>query len=969
VTGYPQLNDLHRALTERIAGDVRFDKMTRALYSTDASMFQVEPLGVVVPKHVEDVYAAMELAAQYQVPVLPRGGGTALAGQSVGEALILDFSTHLNRLLELNTEEGWARVEPGQVQDHFNAALNPHGFAFGPDTATSNRATIGGMAGNNSAGKGSVIYGKTVDHVIAVKSVLADGTRATFGPLDAAGLHARMRDTGTVGRVTREVLRICEENREEVQRRFPKILRRVSGYNLDEILKSGTPNFASLLVGSEGTLAVTTELKVKIVPKPHAKALLVVHFHDLVEAVTGNPLILEHGPSAMELVDRRIIEEALASPVFKGKTGWLQAHPDAILIVEFYGEDERELKGRIDKLEADLKRHKLGYAHVRATGDAQMNLVWNLRKAGLGLLMGTRIDPKPVAFVEDTAVDPARLPDFLRDFKKIVEKHGTDAGYYGHASVGCLHIRPFLDLRQPGEMKKMMAIFEDIASLVAEHGGTIAGEHGDGLARSWLIPRFFGEQLHAAFKQIKAAFDPDHRMNPGKIVEGPRPGGNLRLGEEYRRTPYEPSLDFSREGGFHFAIEMCNGNGQCRKMDGTMCPSFQATLDDRHSTRGRANALRAFISGRLGPDGLSSESMHEVMDLCLECKACKTECPSNVDMAKLKYEFLHHYQKTHGTPLRSRLFGNVEWINKLGCLTAPLSNWMLKSPLQKWAQAKIGIAPQRTLPPFANERFSRWFRRTDKYSQHDMKTRQSVVLFHDTFMEYNYPAVGKAAVHVLEAAGFNVVLPDKVCCGRPLISKGLLDQARRNARHNLDALKGYARQGLPIIGVEPSCILTVKDDYLDLLPGEDSKLVASQTTTIDEFVQELLKRGKLDLGGNGKESGRETAKTPVLLHGHCHQKSLVGTTPTLDVLKAIPGFQVSEIASGCCGMAGSFGYEAEKYELSIKIGEQRLLPAVRNAPEHALIVADGISCRQQIRHATGRDPKHLVEVVAERLGV
>jgi len=969
--GSAQSNELARALKSRIAGDVRFDAMTRALYSTDASMFQMEPIGVIVPKHEEDVHAAMELAREFKAPVLPRGGGTALAGQSVGEALIFDFSTHFNTILELNTEEGWARVQPGVVQDHFNAYLYPHGYLFGPDTATSNRATIGGMAGNNSAGKGSVIYGKTVDHVIEVNAILADGTRATFGPLDAPGLQAKLREGGAVGRIYRDVLRIAEENREEVHRRFPKILRRVSGYNLDEVLKSDTPNFASLLVGSEGTLAVTTSLKVRIVPKPHAKGLLVIHFDDLVKAVTGNPQILKHGPSAMELVDRRIITEALGSPVFKGKTGWLEGKPEAILVVEFYGEDEKELTHKLDKLEADLKRERLGYAYVRALDKAKQDLVWNLRKAGLGLLMGTRIDAKPVAFVEDTAVPPERLPDFLRGFKKIVDKHGTDAGYYGHASVGCLHIRPFLDLKQPGEIQKMLSIFEDIASLVAEHGGTIAGEHGDGLARSWLIPRFFGEQLHGAFRQVKAAFDPEGRMNPGKIVDGPPPVRNLRLGEDYRRVPFEPTLDFTRNGGFHFAIEMCNGNGQCRKTDGTMCPSFQATRDDRHSTRGRANALRAFISGRLGEEGLTSAEMYEVMDLCLECKACKTECPSNVDMAKFKYEFLHQHQQKHGVPLRARVFGNVEWINRLGCAAAPLSNWIMASPVQKWMQGQLGIAPQRRLPPFAQERFSRWFRRTDKYGEYRIKDRQSVVLFHDTFMEYNYPSVGQAAVHVLEAAGFNVILADKACCGRPLISKGLLDQAKRNARHNLDALKGYARQGIPIIGVEPSCILTLKDDYLDLLPGTDAELVASKTTTIDEFLAELLRRGRLDLSSNGKggEAALGTAKTPVMLHGHCHQKSLVGTTPTLEVLRAIPGYQVSEIASGCCGMAGSFGYEAEKYDLSMAIGEQKLLPAVREAPANAVIVADGISCRQQIRHATGREPKHLIEVVAQRLGV
>ncbi|MCZ6749137.1 MAG: FAD-binding protein, partial [SAR324 cluster bacterium] len=961
------MNELAQALKGRIAGEVRFDAMTRQLYATDASMFQVEPLGVVVPKHEEDVLAAMEEAARFGVPVLPRGGGTALAGQAVGEALILDFSTHFHRVLELNIEEGWVWVQPGVVQDQLNQFLSPHGFLFGPDTATSNRATLGGMAGNNSAGKGSVVYGKTVDHVIEAKTVLADATLATFGPLDAAGLEAKLREDGAVGRIYRDVLRVAEESREEVERRFPKLLRRVSGYNLDEVLKSPTPNLASLLVGSEGTLALTTALKLKICPKPKAKALLVIHFDDLIDSVAGNELILRHGPSAMELVDERIIGEALASPVFRGKTGFIEGRPAAIIIVEFHGDTPAELVPKLDALERELKAEKIGYAHVRATEPAQQELVWNLRKSGLGLLMGTRIDAKPVAFVEDTAVPPERLPAFLRDFKEVIDRHGVDAGYYGHASVGCLHIRPFIDLRTGDGIGKMMSIFEEVASLVAEHGGTISGEHGDGLARSWLIERFFGKKLHEAFRAVKAAFDPEGRMNPGKIVDGPPPTEHLRLGEDYARAPLETTFDFSRHGGFHFAIEMCNGNGQCRKMDGTMCPSFQATRDDRHSTRGRANALRGVISGRLGPDAFTSEAMHEVMDLCLECKACKTECPSKVDMAKLKYEFLHQYQRKHGVPLRSRLFGQVERLNRIGCATAPVSNWVLGHPLNRALLSLIGVAPERTLPPFARERFSTWFRRRNGAAggaagAAGEDPRPPVVLFHDTFMEYNYPSVGRAAVAVLEAAGLRVILPDKRCCGRPMISKGFLEEGRATALHNLAVLKPYAEAGVPIVGVEPSCILTLKDDYLDLVPGEDAERVAEAATTIDEFLEGLIAEGKLSFPRNAAGSGKARQ---ALLHGHCHQKSLVGMAPTLEVLRAVPGLETREIPSGCCGMAGSFGYEKEKYALSMAIGEQRLLPAVREAPEDTLIVADGVSCRQQIRHATGREPKHLVEVVAE----
>ena len=968
------LNDLYSDLRRQIQGEVRFDKLTRQLYSTDASMYRIEPLGVVFPRHEEDLHAVIEVAGKHAMPVLPRGGGTSLAGQCVGRAVMMDLSTHMNQVLDLNVEQGWVKVQPGVVQDQLNAYLAPYGYGFGPDTSTSNRATIGGMAGNNSCGARSIVYGKTVDHVLEADAILADGSRVTFGQLDPAALDAKLRLEGLEGHIYREVLRIAEENREEVAARFPRILRRVSGYNLDELLKDGPINLARLLVGSEGTLAVWSALKVRIVPLPKMKAVLVAHFEDMIKAVEADALILSHQPSAMELIDDTIISEALNSPAFAGKTGFLEGRPGAIIIVEFYGERPAELTDKLDKLEADLKRSKMGYAHVRAVEPDEQAAVWNLRKGGLGLLMGHRIEAKPLPFVEDTAVDPAKLPAYLKAFDEIVRRHGTKAGYYGHASVGCMHIRPFIDLKKAGEKERLMGIFNEVADLVAEHGGAIAGEHGDGLARSWLIERLFGPKLYQAFRDVKAAFDPTNLMNPGKIVEAQQPMENLRWG---RPVAYELDtfLDFAPEGGFSFAVEMCNGNGQCRKLDaGTMCPSYQATRMDRHSTRGRANALRAVIQGDLAATELATREMYEVMELCLECKACKTECPSQVDMAKMKYEFLYQYQKVNGVPLRSHLFGSIDRINRLGSAFAPVSNWIAASPPNRWLLSQFGFAPQRRLPPFRRDRFSRWFQRQAALNEGGGAAngdgRPAVVLFNDTFTEYNTPHLGRDAVEILERAGYRVIVPAGKCCGRPIISKGLLEKGRAYAAHNLAVLKPFAQEGLPIVGIEPSCILTLKEDYPALLPGADTERVVGQVQTIDEFLFTLTRRGQLPYArGEGADSGEEQSRhlRHFLVHGHCHQKALVGTEPTLAVLRGIPGARVAEIPSGCCGMAGSFGYEKEHYEVSMTIGEQRLFPAVRQAPEETVIVADGISCRQQIAHGTRRQARHLVEAVAEAL--
>jgi len=954
------LEALIRELQAHVAGEVRFDEMTKVLYSTDASIYEIEPLGVVIPRHKDDVIATIQIAGRHGLPVLPRGAGTSLAGQACGRAIHLDMSKYLTGILEVNAEERWARIQPGVVLDELNAHLRPWGLMFPPDVATSNRANVGGMIGNNSAGAHSILYGKTIDHVLELTVVLSSGEEVRARALTEGELAARLRGDGLEARVIRVLRDLAERHRDEIQARYPKIMRRVGGYNLDEFVKGQPFNLVKILVGSEGTLAATVEAKVNLVPRPKMTALAVVHFPTLLEALEATTEILPCGPSAVELVDKTILDLTKGSLEYSRRMTFVEGDPAALLLVEFYGLSSEELRGKIEALEARLRRTGLGGAIVRATeAEAQQN-IWRVRKAGLGLLLGMKGDRKPIAFVEDTAVPPERLAEYVRRFDALVREHGTTAAYYAHASVGCLHIRPILDLKQEPEVERMRSIAEQVCDLVLEFGGAMSAEHGDGLARSCWNEKMFGPTLYKAFQEVKAAFDPHGTMNPGKIVNAPPMTENLRYGPRYRARQVKTYFSFAREGGFDRAVELCNGAGVCKKkLEGTMCPSYMVTREEEHSTRGRANALRAAITGHLPADALTSRRMYEVLDLCLECKGCKAECPSNVDLAKLKYEFLAHYYAAHGTPLRARLFGHIALLSRLGCALAPLSNWVLGSAPARFALEKIaGVDRRRRLPPFARPTFEQWFAaRNGAVSKGE---RDLVVLFHDTFMTYNEPQIGRAAVAVLEAAGFHVILAEKRCCGRPMISKGMVERARANARYNLEQLSPYAEAGVPIVGCEPSCILTFRDEYPDLLEDPRTERLARHVFMMEEFLLGLHERGALPL------AFRPTARD-ILLHGHCHQKALIGSAPSLKVLRLLPGARVAEVDSGCCGMAGSFGYEREHYDISLAIGARCLFPAVQAAGPETEIVAAGISCRQQIAHATGRRAKHLVEVLAAAL--
>jgi FAD/FMN-containing dehydrogenase/Fe-S oxidoreductase len=941
--------DLYQALKTRIQGEVRFDRASRLMYSTDASIYEIEPIGVVIPRTHEDVFATMEVASDFQVPVLPRGAGTSLAGQTVGDAVVIDMSKHLNRVLEVNTEERWAIVEPGVVQEQLNLHLRPMGYLFGPDTSTANRATIGGMMGNNSAGSHSILYGKTIDHVLEMDVVLASGEGRSLREMKFADAAVR---GGLEGRIAD----IVSANRAEIDRRFPKIMRRVSGYNLDEFVRNGKFNLVKLMVGSEGTLAAVHKAKVRIEPRPRATALCVVHFADIVESIRASDIILPFNPAAIELIDDLIINLGRNSLEISRLMGFIEGNPAAVLLVEFYGENEAELRSKLDALEAALKRDKAGYAYVRAFDPAQQANIWKVRKAGLGLLLGMKGERKPIAFVEDCAVEPSKLPEFFVKFREIIHKYDTSAGYYGHASVGCLHIRPLINTKDRRDIQIMKDMTDEITDLVIEFGGGMSGEHGDGLARSHLNKKLFGPELYKAFCDVKAAFDPEGRMNPGKIVHAPPMDESLRYGTEYRTITINTHYNFAREGGFATAVELCNGVGVCRKKnEGTMCPSYMVTLEDRHSTRGRANHMREILSGKLPAEDFTGKELYETLDLCLECKGCKAECPSNVDMAKLKYEFLAHYNEANGTPLRSRMFANIHAASKIASRFPSIANWTLTNSVVRRALDRfVGIDARRKLPAFADNTFESWFASRGEKPAREKK----VVLFHDTFINYNYPDIGKAATELLEAAGYEVrIAEQRKCCGRPMISKGLVEEARANAEFNVRELHHFVEEGYSIVGCEPSCILTFRDEYPDLVKGHYATDVGKASFLLEEFIVKEKQAGRWTL-----QFKRQEAK--ALMHGHCHEKALIGSRYLKEALAL--AYTVEEIDSGCCGMAGSFGYEKEHYDISIAIGKRRLFPAVENNPS-AVVVAPGISCRQQVEHATGRKALHPAEALVRAL--
>ena len=955
-----ETTQLAHELAQIVSGEVRFDQYSRAIYSTDASNFQIEPLGVVIPRTRDDVIATIKLAAEHGVPVLPRGGGTSLAGQTVGRAVVIDMSKYMNNLIEINQEELWARVQPGIVLDELNHRIKDSGLFFTPDPATASRSNVGGAIGNNSCGSHSVLYGKTVDHVIELETVLSNGDLAYLGPLATNALQSKLLGTDLEAQIYRQITDVVQRESKEIESRYPKIQRRVGGYNLDTLSNQVPFNLSSLIVGSEGTLAAVTEAKLNLVRRPTATGLIVAHFQELAQALEAAVLVLEHNPSAVELLGELILQQMKNAGIYARKSDFIEGTPSAVLLIEASGDSDKEVHGKLESMKAALRKSGLGYAFLVLDDRTAQSDVWEVRKAGLGLMMRVEGDAKPIPFIEDCSVSPENLPEYIRRVDEIIRANGTTAGYYGHASVGCIHVRPFINLKDQSDIDRMYQIARDTCELVLELDGAMSGEHGDGLLRSMWNEKVFGKRLYDTFREVKTIFDPKGIMNPGKIVDTQTMVENLRYGPQYKAIEPKTKLDFSREGGFHRAVEMCNGVGACRHtLGGTMCPSYMATRDEEHSTRGRANALRAALSGLLPKEEFTSQRMYDVLDLCLECKGCKAECPSGVDMAKVKYEFLDAYHQKNGYSIRSRLFANISTFSRIGSALAPLSNWKISNPITKWILDRIlKIDKRRLLPKFDRHSFPSQFKA--RASSYNRPIKGKVVLFNDTFMNYNQPSIGIAATRLLESSGYEVVIVDRKCCGRPFISKGMLDKAKNNAEYNVDLLYPYVEQGAYVVGCEPSCLLSLRDEYPDLVPGIKATTVAENTFLIEEFLQKLHREGTLDLQFQQKQQ-------KVLFHGHCHAKALVGNEPALETLSLIPGLEVQDSNAGCCGMAGAFGYEKEHYDVSMAIGNQRLFPQINDLDREVQIIANGMSCRQQVIHGSGRHPKHIVEILAEAL--
>ncbi|MDE2890977.1 MAG: FAD-binding protein [Chloroflexota bacterium] len=946
-------DDLRGAISD--STDVLVDRPSRLLYATDASLYEMEPVAVVFPRTHEDAAAAVDVARSHGVPVLPRGGGTSLAGQGVNHAVVLDFTRHMNAVLDIDTDRRVARVQPGLVLSELNKAARRFGLHYPIDPSTANRATIGGGIGNNSCGTHSGLYGKTVDVVESMEVILSDGDQLSFDQVDERRLRALIDSGGREGRLYRDLRELADRERGEIAGRFPDIPRRVSGYNLETLLDSDGVNLSQMVVGSEGTLAVVTEATVQLAVLPAKRGILAAHFRTLIDAAEATVVANAHKPAAIELVDEIIIERCRSSVGYAPLAEFVVGNPGAILLIECFAETEAELDEQLGAIHSELESRDMGYAFVTETDSAAQARMWQMRQAGLGLLMSMHGDPKPAAFVEDTAVPPERLPEFVARFDAAVRAKGLRAGYYGHAAAGCLHIRPVVNVKDPVGLDQTEALASEIADLVVEFGGSLSGEHGDGIVRGAFMEKMYGARLVDAFREAKQIFDPEGMLNPGKIIDTPPFRDNLRLSPD--TINHEPPgwLDFSLEGGLARAAEMCNGQGACRKFDGGMCPSFMVTQDEEHSTRGRANLLRQVLNGAMPLEELSGDRLHDALDLCVECKACKAECPSGVDLAKIKYEVLAHRHRDHGVPLRDRAFANIATLLRLGSLSPRLANPLASTAPARMALQRLGVHGQRPVPRLAGQTFERWSRGRVSAGQ----TKGDVVLFDDTFTNFVHPEVGIAATRVIEALGYRVIrVAKRTCCGRPSISKGLLDDARELAQRNVSALLEHAESGIPIVGTEPSCLLTLRDEYPLLLRNEAAATVASQALLLDEWLAS-------ELAGEGAAEIFAGRHGELLLHAHCHQKALVGFDQTLEVLRRA-GYEATVIESGCCGMAGSFGFEAEHYEISRKMGELRLFPAVREAGGRPVAIT-GVSCRQQIGHFTDAEPRHVVEYLADAL--
>ena len=967
---------LERRLKSENTGEVLFDGFTRARYATDASSYQIMPLGVVVPKTVDQAERAIAVARAEGVTVLPRGGGTSQCGQTVNQSLVIDCSKYLNAILVLDAAEKRCIVEPGIVLDELNRQLKPHGLWFPVDVSTASRATIGGMTGNNSCGTRSLRYGTTRDNIYSVDAVLPDGRPAHFGAVSAD--LSELAPDSPLRPIAKSLLALGEREADEIAARFPKVQRRVGGYNIDEFVPKNTKhNLAHILVGSEGTLAFTTKVELKLWPALGKRLVGVCHFGQFYEAMNAAQHLVKLRPIAVELIDKTMLDLARAIPLFRSTIEkFVREEPEAILLVEFdEGADENARRmSELVELMGDLgfSWDKIGAKWggvVEVADPALQTAIADVRASGLNIMMSMKDERKPVSFIEDCAVPLEHLAEYTDKLTQVFEKYGTRGTWYAHASVGCLHVRPVLNLKLEKDLKAMRAIAEEAFALVRQFKGSHSGEHGDGIVRSEFHEPMFGSRIVRAFGEVKALFDPNMVFNPGKIVGAPKfdDRAYLRFGPEYGVSDMKPALDWSEypggASGFQGAVEMCNNNGACRKHEGgAMCPSYRATKNERDVTRGRANTLRFALSGQLGPDAFASDEMLETLKLCVSCKACRRECPTGVDMAKMKIEVLAARARKNGIGLRERLVAYLPRYAPSASRISFLLNLRDQIPgLAKLSEVMLGLTARRPLPHWRRDVFA------PKETSVGPEGGKEVVLFADTFNRYYERENLDAALAVLTAAGYRVHLPKSVngtarplCCGRTFLSSGLVDEAKAEAARAVAALLPYAKRGVPIVGLEPSCIFTFRDELPSMQPGEDSKLLAKQTFLFEEFIAKEIDAGRFALK-------LAPISEKALLHGHCHQKAFDVMGPVQKVLRAVPGLNVELIQSSCCGMAGSFGYQRETIDVSLKMAELSLLPAVRKADAQTIIVADGTSCRSQIEDGTGREAIHVAQVLAKSL--
>ncbi len=972
---------LRAALQDTFSGELRFDRLSRALYATDASLYEIAPVGVACPRSTADVVALVRAAAASGIPLVPRGAGTGISGGAVGAGLQVDFSRFMHSIERIDPARRIARVQPGVVLGDLNRALAPHGLEFGPNVATASRATFGGMIANNSCGSHSVYHGRTVDHVAALTVVLADGSVETWQQQPTPELqdgswgqvplyfreHGWPRFEGTAPSAStphgQNILvhleRIRTELHAEVAARYPRVLRRNGGYALDRLCASAVPNPATILCGSEGTLGLVVAADVHLVPLPPARALVVLHFDSHLDAVAATPDLLRHDPAAVELVDQLILEAGAPEVPAATRDAFLVGMPAAILVCEFFASDQAALEARLGQVLADVRQR--GFEPVRVVRDAGTQAaVWDMRNRGFGLLTSRPGDDQPHEFIEDAAVAPERLADYIRDLDAAMAEEGvTEVAHYAHASVGVIHVRPVLNLKRPAGAVQLRRVAERTLELVLRYGGAMTGEHGDGIVRSEWLGQQYGPRILAAFTEIKRAFDPLGIFNPNKIVDPLPMDARLRRPPRETGLPVRPVFDYGGHAGPGALAGMCSGVGQCRqKQVGTMCPSYMATLDEQHTTRARANALRVALADTKLLDGLADDALADVMDLCLSCKACKSECPTGVDMGKLKAEWLHARHAVRGATAAERFFGHAGETTRWAGRSPGLANWLAARPLVQAGLARwFGLDRRLPAPVFVDESFQSWWRqRTPPRGG----SAGRVLYLADTWMNYHQPQVGRAAVRLLEAFGFEVIVPQLGCCGRPLIGKGFLDEARDRAEDNLWRLEKVLGDGW-IVGSEPSCVSMLLDEYPALVPGEPARRIAGRTRMVESLL--VGRMGELSSGPFEAVPPKE-----VLLHGHCHQKALLGTADTINLLNAVPGIRATALPTGCCGMAGSFGHEARHYEVARAVGEERLFPAVRGRGS-AEVVVTGFSCREQIAHHTDVVPRHALEVAAEGLAV